>query len=74
MEQVLQESAKVRHVINSLKQLELLKIDMEEATTFHNGEQNKLEDVMKNIELKDKQPIKNHSPELWHIKIEPKTL
>jgi hypothetical protein len=37
MEHVFQENAKVGH-INSLKQLELPKINIEEAMTFHNGE------------------------------------
>ncbi len=46
---------------------------MEEATTFHNGEQNELKNVIKNIEPKDKQPITNHPPKLWHIKIELET-
>ncbi len=70
MEQVVQKNVKGRQIINSLEQLEMLKINMEEATTFHNVEQNELEDVIKNIEPKDKQPIGNHPPKLWHIKIE----
>lgn len=73
MKQVLQKNAEVRHTINSLERLELLKINMEEAMTFHNGEQNELEYVIKNIEPRDKQPIKNHPPKLWHIKIELET-
>jgi hypothetical protein len=36
MEQVFQESANVGH-ISSPKQLELPKINIKEATTFHNG-------------------------------------
>ncbi len=46
---------------------------MEEAMTFHNWKQNELEYVIKNIEPRDKQPIRNNPPELWHIKIELET-
>jgi hypothetical protein len=34
MEWVLQKSVEIKHAINSLQQLELLKIDMEEAMTY----------------------------------------
>jgi polyhydroxyalkanoate synthesis regulator phasin len=47
----LQESAKVRHA-RHLEWLEQPKINLEEAKTFHNGEQNKLENIIKNIEPK----------------------
>jgi hypothetical protein len=50
MEQVLQESAEVGYVGSSMR-LEQPKINLEEAATFHSGEQNELEDVTKNIKL-----------------------
>jgi hypothetical protein len=34
------------------KQLEKPKIDIKEVETFHNGEQNNLEDIAKNAKLK----------------------
>jgi hypothetical protein len=36
--------------------------------TFHNGEQNELDDVTKNTKLETIWPIKNHPLELWHSK------
>ncbi len=63
MEQVFQESAKIRH-ISSPKQLELPKINVKDVVTFHNGEQNEKEDVTKNTELKIARPIGNHQSEL----------
>ncbi len=72
MEQVWQKNVEVRHESN-LEQLEQSKIDPKEAMTFHNGEQNKLEDTTKNIEPKTIRPIENHPPELRHIKTKPKT-
>ncbi len=57
--------------VGSLEKLELPKINIEEATTFHNGEQNKLEDITKNTKLEIGRPIKNHPSEI--ITIEPKT-
>jgi hypothetical protein len=49
------------------------KINPKEATTFHNGEQNKLEDITKNIELENVQLTKNHPLELRCINTELKT-
>jgi hypothetical protein len=49
-EQFLQKNAKIGHV-NNLEQLEQPNIDLEEAETFHSGEQNKLEDITESIEL-----------------------
>jgi hypothetical protein len=72
MEQVLQKHFEVGHESN-LKQLEQSKIDPKEAMTFHNGEQNKLEDITKNIEPEIKQPTTNHPPELQCMKTKPKT-
>ncbi len=46
----MQESVEVGY-IGSSERLEQPKINLEEATTFHNGEQNELEDVTKNIKL-----------------------
>jgi hypothetical protein len=56
MEQVLEKNVEVSHVSN-LKQLEQPTINLEEVVTFHRGEQNKLEDVTINIELKIIRPI-----------------
>jgi len=67
MEQVLQASVKVGHISN-LKRLKQWKIDSKEATTFHSGEQNELENITKNIKPKTIQPTKNHPPKLRHIK------
>ncbi len=44
-----------------------------EVVTFHIGEQNKLEDITKNIEPKIIQPIGNHPLELRCIKTKLKT-
>ncbi len=63
MEQFMQESAEVGHIGN-LEQLEQPKIDPKEVVTFHSGEQNKLEDVIENIELETIPPIENHPPKL----------
>jgi len=41
--------------------------------TFHNEEQNELEDITENIKLKIAWPIGNHPSELWCMKIKPKT-
>jgi hypothetical protein len=41
--------------------------------TFHSGEQNKLENITKNIEREIVWPIENHPPELWHIKTKSET-
>jgi hypothetical protein len=41
--------------------------------TFHNGEQNELEDVTKNIESKIIRPTENHPLGLRCIKTKPKT-
>jgi hypothetical protein len=68
----LQESAKVRHTSNP-KQLEQPKIDLEEVMTFHNGEENELEDVTKNTKLKTIRPTINHPLELQCLTIKPKT-
>jgi hypothetical protein len=38
--------------MSNLKQLEQPKNDPKEVASFHNGEQNELENVTKNIELK----------------------
>ncbi len=43
-------------------------MDLEEVETFHSGEQNKLEDIIENIEPKIVQPMENHPLELQHIK------
>jgi hypothetical protein len=51
MEQFMQESAEVGHIGN-LEQLEQPKIDPKEVVTFHSGEQNKLDKVIKNIQPK----------------------
>jgi len=40
--------------------------------TFHNGEQNELNDVIKHTKLKIIRPTRNHPPKLWHIKTKPK--
>jgi hypothetical protein len=72
MAQVLQKTAKVGHV-NHTKQLKQPKNNPKEVMTFHSGEQNELEGITKNIELKTIQPIGNHPPKLWHIKIELET-
>jgi hypothetical protein len=53
--------------------LEQPKIDLQEATTFHNGEENELEDVTKNTWLKTIWPTINHPLELRCIKIELET-
>jgi len=62
MKQVLQKNAKIGHV----SKLEWLqpKNDLEEVVTFQSGEQNKLENVTKNIELEIVRPTKNHPPKL----------
>ncbi len=44
------------------------KIDLEKAAIFHNGEQNELEDILKNIEPKTVWPPWNHPPKLKCIK------
>ncbi len=59
----MQKNVKVGHANNS-EQLEKPKIDPKKVVTFHNGEQNELEDVIKNIELETIQPIRNHPSEL----------
>jgi hypothetical protein len=41
--------------------------------TFHNGEQNELEDIIENIKPKIAQPIRNHPLELQCMKTKPKT-
>ncbi len=41
--------------------------------TFHNGEENELNDVMKHTKPKTIQPTGNHPPKLQHIKTKPKT-
>jgi hypothetical protein len=41
--------------------------------TFHNEEQNELEDITENIKLKIAWPTRNHPSELWCMKTEPKT-
>jgi hypothetical protein len=51
MEHVLLESPKVGHTSNS-KWLEQPKIDILEVVTFHNREQNELEDYTKNTKSK----------------------
>jgi hypothetical protein len=56
-----------------LKQLEKPMIDKKEARTFHNGEQNKLEDITKNTKLETVRPTKNHLSKLWCIKIKLET-
>jgi hypothetical protein len=40
--------------------------------TFHIGEQNKLEDIDKNIKLKNVRPTKDHPLELWRIETQTK--
>jgi hypothetical protein len=67
MERVLQESAKLGHA-NNLEWLDQPKIDLEEAKTFHVGEQNKLKDITESIELRIVRPMENHPPKLRHIK------
>ncbi len=69
MKQVLQKSVEIGHASN-LKRLEQPKNNLEEVVTFQNGEQNKLEDITKNIKLKIVLPTKNHPPKLRCIKIE----
>jgi hypothetical protein len=51
MERVLQESVEVGHIGN-MEQLEEPKIEPKEVATFHNGEQNELEDVIKILNWK----------------------
>lgn len=72
MEQVLHESAEVGHMSN-LERLEQPKNDPKEIVTFHNGEENELENVTKTTKLKTIRPTKNCPSRLWRIKIEPKT-
>jgi hypothetical protein len=47
-----------------VEQLKQAQIDPKEAMTFHNGEQNKLENVTKNIKMATIQPFGNHPLEL----------
>ncbi len=68
----MQESVEVGHLNNS-EWLEQPKNDLKESMTFHNGEQNELEDVTKNIKSKIVRPTKNHPLELWRIMIKTKT-
>jgi hypothetical protein len=63
----LQKSVEVGHMSN-LDWLKQPKNDPKEVVTFHNGEQNKLEDVIGNSESKIVQPTKNHLLELHRIK------
>jgi hypothetical protein len=51
MEQVLQKNVEVGHACKK-EQLEQQKINVEEAVTFHCGEQNELEDVTENTKPK----------------------
>jgi hypothetical protein len=69
IEHVLHENVEIG-CVNNQEWVEQPKIDLEEATTFHCGEWNKVEDVTKNIELKIIWPTRNHPPELQCIKIE----
>jgi hypothetical protein len=55
----LQESVKVGHAGNS-EHLEQPKIDIKKAMTFHNGEQNELEDTIQYTKPKIVRPIGNH--------------
>jgi hypothetical protein len=57
----LQESVKVGHASN-LEHLKQPKIGIEEAMTFHSGEQNELEDIIEYTKPKIVQPIGNHPP------------
>jgi hypothetical protein len=47
---------------------------MEEVATFHNGEQNDLEGIIKNIKSKASQPTRNNPLELRCIKTKPEAL
>ncbi len=67
MEQNLQENAEVSHV-NKLERLEQPKNNPKDVMTFHNGEQNELNDVIKNTKSKTVRPTGNHPPKLQHIK------
>jgi hypothetical protein len=62
MEHVLQKNAKVGHISN-LEWLQHPKINLK-AMTFHNEEQNELEDVTKNTKSETVWPIENHPPKL----------
>jgi hypothetical protein len=63
MEHVLQKNVEIRYAC-SLENLELPKIDMEEVVTFHNGEQNDLEGIIKSTKLKANRPTRKNPLEL----------
>jgi precorrin-6B methylase 1 len=56
--------------MSNLEWLEQPKNDQEEFVTFHNGEQNELEDVIENTKSKIVWPTKNHPSKLQRITTE----
>ncbi len=72
MEWVLQKSVEIKHAINSLQQLELLKIDMEEAMTYWKHPP-KLWHIKIELEILREliwDPIKNQNQAFWYHEID----